>query len=225
MIAESFETGRPPRTSGMPIQPGVWGGDYSAVVEADGRLAPADGRAMLRFLRADHEGKPPRLGYNSEVFRILDLHEFAADIADGSSHLVMEARFASSEQSQPNRFRFGIGAFTMFSLPSSGGEQEMLDGIATERLARDSGRQPAEQYGEYSPASAERSLVFAGRSGAWQPIRVDLQVTPGTRYVLVKVFVADLEPAATDRDTGRVEFPGLFVDDIRVTLTKRHVQR
>lgn len=86
----------------MPIQPGVWGDDYSAVVEAGERVTPADGRAMLRFLRADHEGKPPRVGCAGDVYRIIDLRDFAADIAAGESHLVMEARFASSEQTSFN---------------------------------------------------------------------------------------------------------------------------
>ena len=221
---ESFEHGQPPLTAGMPIRPGVWGGDYTKVVEADERVTPADGRGMLRFLRADHEGKPPRFGFVSEIYRIIDLGDFTADIAEGYDRLVAEVRFASLDHDQPNRYLCNVKLDTMAALPSTGGEREVKNILDAERLEIKAIDRAIDHFGSYSPASVDQSLTFRNTGERWQTLRVELSVSPGTRYVLVKLSVADLQAAAEGRDSCDVEFPGQFVDDVRIFLVRNPVR-
>lgn len=224
VLFESFEHGPAPLTSGMPIVPGVWSGDYSQLADAAGAIAPVDGRAMLRFLRANHEGKPPLFGFMSDVYRIIDLGDFVADMAAGHTRLVVEARFAAFDHDRPNRFNCNVKLDTMSALPSGGGEREMLDIIAAERLEIDAAHLAADRLGDYSPASVQQSLVLPNTGGGWQSLRVELPMSPGTRYVLVKLGVADMQAAAEGRDSCDVEFPGHFVDDVRISLVQNPVR-
>jgi hypothetical protein len=52
----------------------------------------------------------------------------------------------------------------------------------------------------------------------WQPLRVEMRIPPGTRYLLLSLHVTDSKAGREPLETGAVEFPGQFVDDVQVSL-------
>jgi len=52
LLHESFESGPEPLTTGVPIELGVWAGDYADIVAAQLEVKPEDGMKMLRFYGA-----------------------------------------------------------------------------------------------------------------------------------------------------------------------------
>lgn len=223
LLRQSFESGPAPRTDGMPIVPDVWGGDYSQVVGLQPGLRPADGSRMLQILRADHEGKPPCVGYMGDVYRILDLRDHQPLLAEGDAAIVVEAAFASPAAARTGRYRCGIWLETTAALPASGGEPELAGILAAERDSLRAAGAKTEPLIGYSPASAHRTLVFPGQVADWQRLRVAMPVSPGTCYVIIKLEVTDSEAVEESPDSSNVHFPGQYLDDIRVTLVSEPV--
>ena len=57
LLHDSFESGQATLAENLPLLPGRWSGDYSEVTGAIQEVTPEGGSHMLRFLRADHEGR------------------------------------------------------------------------------------------------------------------------------------------------------------------------
>ena len=207
----------------MPIVPGVWGGDYCRLVGPQPGLRPADGVRMLQILRADHEGKPPCVGYMGDVYRILDLRDQQPLLAEGDAVIVVEAAFASRAAARTGRYRCGIWLETTAALPATGGEPELASILAAERDSLRAAGAKSEPLIGYSPASAHRTLVFPGHVADWQRLRVAMPVSPGTCYVIIKLEVTDSEAVEERPDSSDVHFPGQYLDDIRVTLVRESV--
>jgi hypothetical protein len=224
LLQEGFESGPGPRTLGMPIVPGVWGGDSCRLVGPQPGLRPADGSRMLQMLRADYEGKPPCVGSMGDIYRMLDLRDHQPLLADGDAVLLVEAAFASTGAGRPGRYRCGIWLETTAELPASGGEQEVFRIVAAERDSLRAADAKTDPLIAYSPASAHRTLVFPSNAADWQRLRVAMPVSPGTRYVIIKLEVTDSEAIAERLDSSDVHFPGQYLDDIRVTLVREPVQ-
>jgi hypothetical protein len=200
----------------MPIEPGRWSGDYSEVVGEFSGVKPASGKKMLRFLRADYEGKPVHDGYVGDLFRIIDLRGTEFDVARGDACVSVEARFRSLPQEEPGRVRCGVTVYALDALPSAGERHDLFlkarDGLLAEGGAQNAGANIL--------ATASRHEVLTTVGGVWQIARNELRVPPGARFFMIHLHesLADLWK---QKDLQPVEFAGLFVDDIRVTLTHR----
>jgi hypothetical protein len=221
LFRESFESGRAPLVNGLPIVPGVWGGDFSEVVGPQQSVLPLKGRRMLRLLRADHSDKNPEIGYNSSLGRIIDLRQHQADLADGKGVLSVEASFKVADSAEPGRYRGGAWLFALNELPGQPGETEIFAHIRREQQIF---RETAKSEGpglELSPASAHRSFALKVGLG-WQKLRIDLQLPPGTRYALLEIHAADRAAEKQRVDSSQVAFPGHFIDDIEVSLARSH---
>lgn len=221
---ESFESGPDPRTNGWPIVPGLWGGDYAETVGPREGLSPAHGDRMLRFLRADYAGKPPQMGCTSEVVRIVDLAEHESLIARGDALITVAASFASTAAGSPGRYCYAVSTQTVSLLPPGGGEVDLRRILDAERNSTGAAPAVGNPASDYSPSSSYRSLVFPPGPAAWQQLRVSTPIAPGTRYLLLKCEVTDRQAVEHRPDSSEVAFPGHFLDDIRVTLSREPLQ-
>lgn len=92
VLREGFEHGPVPRVTGVPRESGVWSGDYCEGVPAQGDLRRADGKKMLRFLRADYEEKPnPEGNRTSGIWRLVGVRAFASEIREGNAEIQLAA--------------------------------------------------------------------------------------------------------------------------------------
>lgn len=221
LLQESFESGPAPLTAGMPVQAGLWSGDFSEVVRGSHRgVVPASGEKMLRFLRADYEGKPARDGYVADLFRIVDLSSPAYDVERGDACISVEARFRALPQDGAKRGHCGVTVYALDALPEAGEHHDFFlkrrDGMSMETNDGDDSL----STGPTILATTARQELLALGSQNWQVVRSELRLPPGTRYFMIHLHQSLAQPQAA-RDARAVEFEGLFVDDVRVTLAHR----
>ncbi|MEO6753627.1 MAG: hypothetical protein ABIP85_17755, partial [Chthoniobacteraceae bacterium] len=94
LLQESFESGPSPLVTGVPVKAGVWSGDFTEVVGEQQAVKPEAGTKMLRFLRADYEGKANRdSGSVADVYRLIDLRAYREQFADGAAVVQFSAGF------------------------------------------------------------------------------------------------------------------------------------
>ncbi len=203
--------------TGMPIEAGRWSGDYSEVVGEYHGVRPAGGGKMLRFLRADYEGKPVRDGYVGDLFRIIDLSSAEFDVARGDACISVEARFRSLPKDVLGKVRCGLTVYALDALPADGERHDLFLKAQAGVLAGEAG---PPDTGANIMATSSRHEVLPAAGGSWLLGRNELRIPPGARYFMIHLHesLADLWK---NKDAQPVEFEGLFVDDIRVTLTHR----
>ena len=215
LLQEGFEEGNPPLANGMPKTPGYWSGDFSRVVGAQREMSPRTGRKMLQFLRADYEGKPSQTGYSGDLYRIIDLRGYEADLRQGRALVTVEATFQGVPVQAPAEYSFNLCVNALDAPPTGdflGDKTKGSDGILRN----------AEEAGDaFIPAAAQRSFKMDPNGAGWEKARVELRVPPGTKFLLLSFQFVD---ARAGRESGRVhgeqvsEFPGQFLDDIQVSL-------
>lgn len=204
---DSFESGPSPVAKGAPIDPDAWGGDYSEIVEAWPSLRPVDGNRMLRFLRADYDGKEKQVGYLGDLYRVIDLRGDLSQFADGNTVVSVEAAFASLAFERSGRFSPNLSLHALEELPANAEAWHAMIEIPR-RLE------------EASLASARRQEFFSS-SDPWRRVSLEMRLPPNTRYLLVGLHIADLHVARNSSSLQpAVEFEGQFVDDVRVMLRR-----
>lgn len=216
LLHEGFESGPPPQVTGMPIEPGQWSGDYAEVVGQHQGVKPASGGRMLRFLRADYEGKPVRDGYVADLFRIIDLGSAEYGVARGDAWVSVEARFRSLPKDGLGKVRCGVTVHALDALPAKGERHDLF----LKALEASAAGADISGAGANILATSSRHEVLPAAGGSWLVARNELRVPAGTRYFMIHLHesLADLWK---NKDAQPVQFEGLFLDDIRVTLTHR----
>ena len=215
LLAESFEGGPTPKVTGLPVQPGIWSGDFSGVVGEFQGVKPAQGAKMLRFVRADYEGKPVRDGYVADLFRIVDLRAKDLDVTGGDASILLDARFAALPQNGLQGMTCGMTIYALDELPPAG----TRDDVFLKRLGI-GGQEASEPDAEPRILATAARSEKTGTTGAWQTVRSELRLPAETRYCLVHLR-AHLNGSHRAEIAKPVEFAGLFVDDIHITLTHR----
>lgn len=215
LLAESFEGGSSPKVIGMPVRPGLWSGDFSEVVGEFHGVRPAQGAKMLRFLRADYEGKPVRDGYVADLFRIIDLRGKDLAVPGGDASIQLDARFAALPQNDLQGMTCGMTIYALDELPPAG----MRDDVFLKRLGV-GGQEATEPDAEPRILATAARSEKTGTTGAWQTVRSELRLPAETRYCLIHLR-AHLNGSHRPEIAKPVEFAGLFVDDIHATLTHR----
>ena len=196
----------------MPLKLGIWAGDVTELSGPVSGIQPASGRKMLRFLSAQYQGGVQKTGYNSDLHRIFDLREQAADLAEGKAWLSVQACFHSTAAAQPGRYLCGIELRALSELPEEGGESAMWQRIfAEQRASLDAAGMPQN--------SSRREALLPPGAPQWTRLRNDLALPPGTRFVLVTLHAMDALSASRKAPPADVQFPSHFLDDIQVSLS------
>lgn len=213
LLQEGFESGPAPLTQGMPAQADVWSGDYSQVVGAQQDVRPMRGEKMLRFLRADYLGKPGRDGYVADLYRIIDLTRPELQVVRGDAWVSVEAGFRALPQGGVRRGHCGVTVYALDALPPEGEHHEVFI-KRRDNLGLDL------EEGPSILASTTRQDTIPVNHMSWQTARGELRLPPGTRYLMIHLHQSLAQPFPAKAEPP-VEFTGLFVDDVRVTLVRR----
>lgn len=198
LLQESFESGPAPLVTGVPVEPGRWSGDYTEVVGEEQGVKPESGEKMLRFLKADYEG---RQNANSsrlaDVFRLIDMRPYRQEFTDGSAVVQLSAGF--------NAFVFPQGEDYSCRMTLHAFDAE----TATNGSLRN-----ASVWDETCLAAASAGPVRLYRNPTnWRRLHSDLRVPATTDFLLIHLTIS------AQRGAHPVPgFGGHYIDDVRLTL-------
>ncbi|MDP3070183.1 MAG: hypothetical protein Q8N18_07840 [Opitutaceae bacterium] len=202
LLQEGFETSLAPRVTGVPVEPGHWGGDYSELAGAQPQLKPESGTKMLRFLRGDFEGRDIPTSHSCDVFRLVDVRPYRRDLEGGEAVVQLTAVF--NAQPFPAGETFSA-TLTIFALDAAlvGNENIKAENVlSTESLA-------------YSRST---KVVMDRDPGTWQKVSNELRLPPGTDYLMLRIGMSnDTKSPGLRRDS----FGGHFVDKLQLVLAQR----
>jgi hypothetical protein len=201
LLDEGFESGPAPLVTGLPARADVWSGDFSEVVGEQQGVKPKGGERMLRFLRADYEGKPNAEGsYVADLYRLVDLRPYRQDFADGNAKVQISAAFNAIPFRQEEAYSCAVSVYAL--------DAEMTRNVASLNEAMDANG---------SLAMARKRLANLDRDpGTWQKLEEELRLPAETELLLVHLAVI---PAG--KSPKRITFDGQYVDDVRITLVRR----
>jgi hypothetical protein len=202
LLQESFESGTAPLVIGRPEKADVWSGDYSEIVGEKQGVKPKSGKRMLRFLRADYEGRSVAESFSSDLFRLMDVRSFKGEFADGSAVVHLSAVFNSAPFGDNETYKCGL---TIFALDAALVDGELLNAervLATQSLAR----------------STSSHLQLDRDPATWQRLGNEVRVPPNTDYLLIQIGISNVTPSSEMR---RDRFAGHFADEVKMILAHR----
>lgn len=208
LVHESFESGAAPEVTGIPLTPEIWSGDFTEVVTKQDGVSPQHGDHMLRFLRADHEGKENPVGYVGDLYRVIDLHGYELILANDDAVASVESAFGSLPFDEPGRFVCGVAIYALSTLPSGADEWKRL--LETHN-----------NLNEESLATAHRWVSLSHTGTQWQTARAELRLPTESRFLVIAIHVSDRSAIQPNGEPPAVEFSGQFLDDVRVVLCRR----
>ncbi|HEX3135389.1 MAG TPA: hypothetical protein VHX44_17630 [Planctomycetota bacterium] len=200
LLRDGFETGPAPANTGIPNQPGFWGGDYAEITGEQQGVKPASGSKMLRFMRADFSGKTTPDSYIGDMHQLIDVRPYRQELADGGAVVQLSALF--------NAFAFPTeesydGSATIYALDAetaTNGSLNIGNAPNTESLAM----------------TNSSHLKIDRLPETWQLLTAELRLPPNTDFILVRFGL--MHGNAAQR---RATFDGHYLDDVRVTLARR----
>lgn len=201
LLHESFESGSAPLVIGAPKESGVWSGDYSEIVGEQQSVNPETGMKMLRFLRADYEGKPTPAGsYAGDLYRLIDLRPYRHEFTDGSAVVQASAGFNSASFPERERYACAVRVCAISAEMVMSGE--ILNGASLRDGAL---------------ATASKGLPQLDRDPrSWQRVESELRLPAVAEFLLIHLSVSNLT-----NDEIKDAFRSHYLDDVRVVLTRR----
>ena len=200
LLDDSFE-GSTKVASKVSLEASVWRGDHAEVVGSEQDMKPENGQRMLRFLRADFQGKPRAAGgHIADVYRLIDLREHRHEFSNGGAVVQASASVNAVPFSEGERFGCAISLFAMDadSLPDS----TSYIGTALENEAN---------------AMVRSNRTKLDRDPAhWQRLSTEMRLSPNTEFLVLRLHINQLFES-----TDASIFTGSYADDVRVTLSSR----
>jgi hypothetical protein len=198
LLDDSFESGPAPLVTGVPVEPGRWSGDYSEVVGEQQGVKPESGRKMLRFLRADYEGKTNTKGSHvADIYRLIDVRPYRQEFADGSAVVQLSAGF--------NAFEFPHGETYTGKMT--------LHAFDAETATNGSLRAASAWDDSCLGAAATGPTRLDRNPATWQWMTTDLRLPANTDFVMIHLMI----PGGPGSHT-QAGFAGHYIDDVRLTL-------
>ncbi len=198
LLQDSFESGPAPLVTGVPVEPGRWSGDYSEVVGEQQGVKPESGQKMLRFLRADYEGKPdPEHSGIADIYRLIDVRPYRQEFADGAAVVQFSAAFNAFAFPEGEAYEFKMWLYAFDAQTATNGSLRI-----------------GNTRNERNLAVASTGRIKLDRNPAtWQRAAGDLRLPADTDFLLIHIAVRrppNLPPKPT--------FAGHYLDDVRLTM-------
>jgi len=201
LLQESFENGPAPLVTGVPMEPGQWSGDYTEVAAEQQGVKPESGKMMLRFLRADFEGKPsPDSSHLADMYQLFDLRASRQEIEDGGAVVEVSASFNAIPFPEDEKYGCAVSIFALDAETATNGGTRVGSTLMTDALAM---------------TRSERGRLIDRDPSTWQRVTSDLRLPPGTDFVMVRLHIN------RGRRSPGITFAGHYADDVRVSLVIR----
>ncbi len=201
LLQESFESGPAPLVIGVPIEAGKWSGDFTEVVGEQQGVRPESGKKMLRFLRADFEGKvKPEGSYISDVYQLIDLRPYRREFADGGAVAQLSAAFNAFAFPAEKAFGCSVSLHALDAATAINGSTRIGATLLTDCVAM-----------------ARNSRMTVDRDRAtWQRLIAELRLPPNADFILIRIGLEH-----SNKAQRRVTFDGHYLDGVRLTLARR----
>jgi hypothetical protein len=156
---------------------------------------------MLRFLRADYEGKVAEPGsYISDLYRLVDVRVYQDELGDGGTIAQLSALFDASSFTDSETYICSAAIY-------------VLDGESVARLGKKHGWFDSKE----ALAMVRNSRVsLDGDPKTWQSVSAELRLPRDAEFLLLQLSVQ--HSATLQR---RETFDGHYLDDVRLTLGRR----
>jgi len=201
LLDEGFESGPAPSSTGIPVESDRWAGDFCELVGESQAIRPAGGRRMLRFLRADYENKPkPSGSYVSDIYRLIDVRPRRAELEDGGTILQLSAGFNAGDFPAAEKYQCSMSLYALDAETALNGSARLDNTLQLDSLA-------------YTRGSR---LLLDHEAETWQRLSAELRLPPNTDFVLVRIGLAHATAAQR-----RPEFPGHYLDNVKLVLARR----
>lgn len=174
----------------LPSLAGIWQGDATNTVPAEGGVAPHGGGRMLKFIATGAQASA--ILVSSQMWQIVDLRAWAGAIDAGGVRLDAGAWF--------HRVTGGANTDRRFDLRV---------------LAFDTTDAGVPQRYQANAALAVGATTVDTTGAAWQQASLQLVLPPLTRVVLVEIYAYE----DVLNDAQAPEFDGHYADDVVLTLT------
>jgi hypothetical protein len=186
---------------GVPIQAGKWSGDFTEVVVEQQGVKPESGTKMLRFLRADFEGKvKPEGSYISDVYQLIDVRPYRREFADGGAVVQLSAAFNALAFPAGEAFGCSVSLHALDAETAMNGSTRTGETLLTDCLAM-----------------ARNSRTKLDRNPAtWQRLNAELRLPPNTEFLLIRIGLEH-----SNKAQRRETFDGHYLDGVRLTLARR----
>ncbi len=201
LLQEGFESGPAPLVTGVPIEVGKWSGDFTEVVGEQQGVKPANGNKMVRFLRADFEGKlKAEDSYFSELYRLVDVRGYRREFGDGGAVSQLSAVFNAMAFPEGESFDCSVLLYALDAGTALALWKDESANIARESLAM---------------VCSNRTRLDRDPK-TWQPVSAEVRLPPQTDFLLIQIAVNH-----SPKSQRRVTFDGHYLDDVRLTLGRR----
>ncbi len=201
LLQESFESGLAPLVVGVPMGLGMWSGDFTEVVGAQQGVKPESGKKMLRFLRADFDGKvKPEGSYISDVYQLIDLRPYRREFADGGAVVQLSAAFNAFAFPAQEAFGCSVSLHALDAETAMNGSTRFGGTLLTDCLAM-----------------VCNSRMKVDRDPAtWQRLNAELRLPPNADFILIRIGLEH-----SNKAQRRETFDGHYLDGVRLTLARR----
>lgn len=201
LLDEGFENPAVPMAIRSPLETGVWRGDAAEIVGGQDGVNPESGRHMMRFLRADFDGRSkPAGGHIAAAYRLIDLRPLRGEYADGAGVVEVSASFNASAFPDTQKYGCAISLYALDeeSVPDRAGR--LGSNLTNEALAM--------------ARSSRTQLDHA--AATWQRVTTEMRLPANAEFLVVRLHISQAFESA---DTP--VFTGSYVDEVRVSLTRR----
>lgn len=191
VINPGFET-REPIGNGLPSTYGDWNGNRSSIVTSDNGITPRSGQRMLRIEGTSYSGDGAGASVGGNVVQIIDVSQWAAQIATGRVLLTVSAYFNRIGGDGQTDTEFGVDIFAFSDSPAN---------------------YPSHGFSGYLRRQTNTFWSDANTS-TWQQLSTTAVLPAGTTYVVIGVTAAE----NVFNDLSYPEFDGHYADDVDVTI-------
>jgi hypothetical protein len=201
LLDEDFESADAALAVRTALETGIWRGDAAEIVGPQDGLRPERGQHMMRFLRADFDGRSkPSGGHIAVAYRLIDLRPVRAEIADGGAVVEVSASFNARAFPEAEKYSCAISLYA-------------LDADAVPDRA---GRLGTTLNNEALAMARSNRATLDRDPATWQRLTTELRVPSNAEYLVVRLHINQLFESTSD-----TVFTGSYVDDVRVTLVRR----
>ncbi len=197
VVNADFEEDKPLSSGGVPVQCGVWSGDYAESTAGENEVQPKHGTRMFRFLRSDSslvsDAQSSRTG---NMYQAVDMRGYRAELADGQARLDWSAWFQWVPAAEERTMSFAVNVWTFTGDPS------ILPANWRDHLYRETAKSGSKKAFDDSPRQ-------------WRELKGSMIMPPDTDFLVIELKAIPPEQPDT---TEPYRFVGCYADDVRLVL-------